>query len=68
MTGGAVLLQVADRRQRGADAAVVGDAAVAVERHVEVDAHQRALAGNVDVADGLLHGGPPPVIVTQADL
>ena len=39
--------QVLDRRQRGADPRVVGDAAVALERDVEVDAHERALAAQL---------------------
>ena len=46
-----VLEQVLERRQRGADARVVGDAAV-LERHVQVAAHEHALAGDVGLADG----------------
>ncbi len=41
---GAALQQGAESGHRGADPAVVGDAR-AVERHVEVGAHQHALAG-----------------------
>ena len=48
-----VVDQVADRRQRRANARVVGDRAVG-DRHVEVDAHEHALAFDVDVLDGLL--------------
>jgi hypothetical protein len=48
---GVVVDQVADGRQRGADARVVGDGAVG-ERHVEVDAHEHALPVDVDVPDG----------------
>ena len=48
--------QVVDGRDGGADARVVGDLAV-LERDVEVDADEDALAGDVDVADGqLVHG------------
>ena len=47
---GAVLEQQLERRQRRADARVVGDAAV-LERHVQVGAHEHALAGDVGVAD-----------------
>ena len=39
-------LQPLDRRERGSDAEVVGDLA-AVERHVEVGAHQDALPVDV---------------------
>ena len=55
----ALRLQVADRRQRGADARVVGDLAVR-ERDVEVDAHEDALARGVHVTDGeLVHARCP---------
>ena len=40
--------QVLDRRQRRADARVVGDRAV-LDRHVEVDAHEHALARDVEL-------------------
>ena len=40
----AAIEQELDRRQRRADARVVGDVPVVVERDVEVDAHERALA------------------------
>src|SRR5215207_2926961 len=43
---GALVEQVSDRRQRGAHARVVGYAPV-LERHVEVDADEDALAGHV---------------------
>ena len=57
--GGAVVEQVLDGGQGGADAGVVGDGAGGlVLRHVEVDADQGALALPVHVLDGLLvHGG-----------
>ena len=45
--------QVADRRERLADAGVVCDYAV-FERDVEVRAHEHPLPGDIDVADGLL--------------
>ena len=49
--------QVLDRRQRGADALVVGDLAV-LEGDVEIDADEDAFARRVGVADGeLVHGG-----------
>jgi len=55
----ALRLKVADRRDRGADARVVGDLAV-LERDVEVDAEEDALARGVQVADGqLVHGSIP---------
>ena len=44
--GGAALEEELERRQRRADARVVGDAAV-LERHVEVDADEDALARDV---------------------
>src|SRR5581483_11575520 len=50
----AVLDDVANRRQRRADARVVADRAV-LQRHVEVDAHEHALAGDVEVANRKLH-------------
>src|SRR5262249_16768233 len=47
--------QFLKRWQRGPDAAVVGDVAFGVERHVEIDAHQDALAAQVaEVGDGFL--------------
>ncbi len=58
--GGALPQRVLDRRQRGGDPLVVRDRAGGlVLRHVEVDAHQHALAGEVEIADGLefWHGG-----------
>jgi hypothetical protein len=42
--------QEPERRQRGADARVVGNPPV-VERHVEVDADEDALPGDVRVAN-----------------
>ena len=57
---GALRLEVADRRERRADARVVGDPAV-LERDVEVDADEDALARGVQVPDGeLVHGSVPP--------
>ncbi len=54
----AVLQQIADGRHGALDAGVVGDVALAVQRHVEVHAHEDALALHVDVADGLfVHSG-----------
>ena len=47
---GALLEQELQRGQRGADARVVGDAAV-LERHVQVRADEHALARDVGVAD-----------------
>jgi hypothetical protein len=41
---GAALAQPLDRRQRCADARVVGDPPLLVERDVEVHAHEHALA------------------------
>src|SRR5579862_2626459 len=49
---GALLDQILDGRQRGADARVVGDAR-AFERDVEVDADEHPLVLDVDVFDGL---------------
>ena len=48
-----VIDQVLDRGQRGLDAGGVADDAV-LDRHVEVNADQDALAVDIDVADGLL--------------
>ncbi len=56
---GALLQDVLDGGQRGADALVVRDRAV-LHRDVEVDAHQDALALEIDVANGLLVHGIPP--------
>src|SRR3972149_1890369 len=50
--------QVADRRQGSADTGVVRDAPVPVERDVEIDSDQGALAGDVQVLDALLHFTP----------
>ena len=52
----ALVEQVGDRGQGGADARVVDDTAV-FERHVEVDAHERALARERIVGERALHGG-----------
>src|SRR5262249_26952166 len=52
---GAAVEDGADGRQGGADAAVVGDVAVGVGRHVEVDADEDALAVRVrQGGEGLL--------------
>ena len=53
MTLAPPLEQVLDGRQRGPDAGVVGDLAV-LDRDVEVDPDQDALARGIDVADRLL--------------
>jgi hypothetical protein len=55
---GLVLEGVDDGGQRGHDAGVVGDGrAVFSERHVEVDADEDPLVGQIDVANGeLWHG------------
>ena len=50
-TRAAVLEQPADRRQRRLDARRVGDARRFVERHVEVDADEDALARDVEVLE-----------------
>jgi hypothetical protein len=44
------LQQQPDSRQRGTDASIVGDFAVIVERHVEVDAKEHPLASHLRVA------------------
>lgn len=52
---GAVVQQVLDRGQSGADALVVGDlVGRLVQRHIEVHAQQHFLAGKAHVADALL--------------
>ena len=53
----AVVDELLDGGQRRADARVVGDGAV-LHRHVEVDAHEHALAARVQLVDGfdLGHG------------
>ncbi len=50
---GTVLLQILDRRDSGLDAGVIRDNAV-LQGHIEVDAHEDALALDVDVANCLL--------------
>jgi hypothetical protein len=45
--GSASVEEMAQRRQGGADAAVVGDVAGGVERHVEIDPHQHPFAAQV---------------------
>jgi hypothetical protein len=60
---GAVVAQVGDRGQGGADAGVVGDGAVVVLGHVEVDPHQHALAaqfGTAEAGQGTLRHGTTP--------
>ena len=53
---GALSEQIADGRNRGPDARVVGHLAV-FERDVEVDAQEHTLAGGVEVADRqFVHG------------
>ena len=52
---GAVVQQILDRGQSGADALVVGDlVGRLVQRHIEVHAQQHFLAGKAHVADALL--------------
>ena len=53
---GALVLEVLDRGDRGADAGVVRDDAI-LQGDVEVHAHEDALARDVGVADGLLGEG-----------
>ena len=50
----AMLQQIVDGRQMGADAGVVGDVAILVLRHVEVNAHQRPPPMQPHIADGFL--------------
>ena len=45
-----------DRRQALANARVARDLQVLVERHVEVDAHEHALLGEIEVREFLGHG------------
>jgi len=45
------LQEVVDRRQGRPDAAIVSDAPILVQRHVEVDADEDALAFGVDIGD-----------------
>src|SRR4029077_16906957 len=53
---GALLDGEADGRKRFADARVVGDDGI-LERNVEIDADENALAAKVEVIDGeLVHG------------
>ena len=47
MDSGAGVEKMLQRRQRGADAAVVGDVAGCILRHVEIDPHQHLLAVQV---------------------
>jgi hypothetical protein len=47
----AALQDLLDRRDRGANARVVGDRAARVLRHVEVDAHEDALPFQVQVVE-----------------
>ena len=51
---GALFERVPDRRQRCADAGVVADHAV-LDRHVEVDADEDTLAGEIEIFDGEFH-------------
>jgi hypothetical protein len=56
--GRAVVEQIVERRQRGADARVVGDGdggvgVFAAQRDVEIDPHERFLALDIDVGYGL---------------
>ena len=46
--------KILDGRQRGANARIIGDAPLRVQRHIEIDAHQDALPGDIDIAYGLL--------------
>ena len=59
---GVALAQILERRDRRLDASVVCHAAlllaVALERHVEVDAHEHALFAGIEVGDGLLRELP----------
>ena len=70
----ALLEQELERRQRGADAGVVGDAPV-LERHVEVGADEHGLPRDVGVADGSRHphyyaptaaGSVAPIFATRS--
>src|SRR5690606_19231252 len=42
---------LSDRRERFGDTLVVGDCTGVIERYVEIDAHQHALAGEVELID-----------------
>ena len=44
----------ADRRQRHANPPVVGDLLLVIQRHIEIDAHQHGLAGDIDILNRLL--------------
>ena len=44
--------EMLDGWDRALNAAVIGDVAVIVERHIEVDAHEDTFPGRVDIADG----------------
>ena len=57
--GGALVERVLDGRQRRAHAGVVADDAV-LERHVEVDADENALALEIEVADREFHDRSVP--------
>ena len=52
--GRTLFQQVADGGQSAADADVIGDLAVVIQRHVEIAAKENFLSGNVDVPHGLL--------------
>ena len=62
-----LVAQFGDRRHRGAQPRVVADRAV-LHRHVEIDAHQHALAGQVggQVVEGLEPGHAQPSLAIAA--
>ncbi len=49
-----VLQQVLYGGKRCADARIVRNMLFCIERHIEIDAHQRTLPGNIDITDGFL--------------
>ena len=49
--GGIVLQQITDGGQSAADADIIGDLAVLIQRHVEIAAQEDFLSGHVDVLD-----------------
>jgi hypothetical protein len=69
---GALGGEVVDRGQGSADAGVVGDGAGVIERYVEVDPHQHALAAQLIGAEAgqgsLRHGTAPGGWINAAEL
>ena len=63
--GSILFQQIADGGQRAADADIIGDLSVVIQRNIEVAANKYFFPGNIDVRNGLLvviHNNCPRIL------